>query len=44
MAYGGFQARGPIEVVAAGLRESHRNMGSELRLPPTLQLMETPDP
>ena len=28
MAYGGSQARGPIGVVAAGLRHSHSNAGS----------------
>ena len=29
MAYGGSQARGPIGAVAAGLRQSHSNTGSE---------------
>ena len=28
-AYGGSQARGPIGAVAAGLRQSHSNAGSE---------------
>jgi len=32
MAYGGSQARGPIGAVAAGLRHSHSNTRSELRL------------
>ena len=31
-AYGGSQARGLIGAVAAGLRQSHSNMGSEPRL------------
>ena len=43
-AYGGFQGRGLIGVVAAGLHHSHSNMGSELRLRPTPQLTATPDP
>ena len=34
-AYGGTQARVPLRAVAAGLRHSDSNMGSELRLPPT---------
>ena len=33
---GGSQARGWIRAVAAGLSQSHRNSGSELRLRPTL--------
>ena len=33
-AYGGSQARGPIGAVATGLRQSHSNAGSELRLQP----------
>ena len=37
-AYGGSQARGPIGAVATGLRQSHSNEGSELRLRPTPQL------
>jgi len=31
-AYGGSQARGLIGAVAAGLRQSHSNTGSKLRL------------
>ena len=42
-AYGGSQARGPIGAVAAGLRQSHSNAGSELHLRPTPQLTEMPD-
>ena len=42
-AYGGSQARGPIGAVAAGLRQSHSNAGSEPRLQPTPQLTATPD-
>ena len=38
MAYGSSQARGQIRAVAAGLRHSHSNTGSEP------QLMATPDP
>ena len=44
MACGGSQARGPIGVAAAGLRQSHSNAQSEPRLQPTPQLMATPDP
>ena len=43
-AYGGSQARGLIGVTAAGLHHSHSNSGYELCLPPTPQLMATPDP
>ena len=43
-AYGGSQARGRIGAVAAGLRQSHSNAGSEPRLRPTPQLTATPDP
>ena len=43
-AYGGFQARGLIGAVAAGLHHSHSNAGSKLRLQPTPQLMARPDP
>ena len=43
-AYGGSQARGRIGAVAASLRQSHSNAGSELRLQPTPQLTATPDP
>ena len=42
-AYGGSQARGRIGAVAAGLRHSHSNAVSELRLQPTPQLTATPD-
>ena len=35
MAYGGSQARSPIEATAAGLHHSHSNLGSELCLQPT---------
>ena len=44
MAYGGFQARGLIGTVAAGLCHSHSNVWSEPHLWPTPQLLETPDP
>ena len=43
-AHGGSQARGLIGAVATGLRYSHSNIGSELRLRPTPQLTATPDP
>ena len=43
-AYGGSQARGLIGAVAASLRQSHSNVGSEPRLQPTPQLTATPDP
>jgi len=43
-AYGSSQARGPIGAVAAGLRQSHNNTGSEPRLQPIPQLMATLDP
>ena len=42
-AYGGSQARGPIGAVAAGLRQSHSNEGSEPHLRPTSQLTAMPD-
>ena len=42
MAYGGSQTRGKIWATAADL--CHSNMGSELHLWPTLQLMAMPDP
>jgi len=42
--YGHSQARGPIGTVAAGLRQSHSNAGSELHLRFTPQLTATPDP
>ena len=44
MAHGNSQARGPTGAVAAGLRQSHSNAGSEPHLQPTSQLMEIPDP
>ena len=43
-AHGDSQARGLIGAVAAGLRHSHSNMGSEPCLRPTPQLTATPDP
>ena len=43
-AYGGSQAWVRIGAVAAGLRQSRSNVGSKLRLRPTLQLTATPDP
>ena len=43
-AYEGSQARGPTGAVAASLRHSHSNMGSELHLPPTPQLTAMLDP
>ena len=44
MAHGGSQARGLIGVVAASLRQSHINAGSELCLQLTPQLTATLDP
>ena len=44
VAYGGSQARGPIRAVAASLRQSHSNTGSEPRLQPTPHPTATPDP
>ena len=43
-AYGGSQGRGLIGAVAASLRQSHSNAGSEPRLQPTPQLTATSDP
>ena len=43
-AYGGSQTSGQIGAVAAGLHHSHNNTRTEPRLPPTPQLMATPDP
>ena len=43
-AYGDSQARGPIGAEAAGLHQSHSNVGSKLHLRPTRQLVATPDP
>ena len=42
-AYGGSQTRDLIGAVAASLRQSHSNAGSEPRLQPTPQLTATPD-
>ena len=42
MAYGGSQAMGRTGAVAAGLRQGHSNVGSELPLLPTTELMATP--
>ena len=42
--YGSSQARGLIEAVAAGLRQSHSNARSEPSLQPTPQLTATLDP
>ena len=42
LAYGGFQAMGPIGAVAAGLRHSHSNAGSEPHLQPQLTAMSDP--
>jgi len=44
VAYGGSQARGLIRAVAAGLRHSHSNAGSEPCLRPTPWLRATSDP
>ena len=43
-AHGSSQARSQIQAMAASLRHSHRNAGSELHLWPTPQLMVMPDP
>ena len=43
-AYGSYQARGGVIVVAASLHHSHSNAGSKLRLWSTPKLMATPDP
>ena len=43
-AYVGFQARGPIGAVAAGLHHSHSKARSELHLRPSPQLRATSDP
>ena len=42
--YGGSEARGLTGAIAASLRQSHSNEGSELHLQPTPQLTATPDP
>ena len=44
VAYGDSQASGRIGAVATGLRHSHSNFRSELRLGTTPQLMATLDP
>ena len=44
LAYGSSQARSPVGTSAAGLCHSQSNAGSKPRLPPTPQLMATPDP
>ena len=43
-AYGGSQARGLIGAVAAGLRHSHSDAGTEPHLQLTPQLTATPGP
>ena len=42
-AYRGFQAKGQVRAIAAGLHHSHSNSGSKPRLRPTPQLTATPD-
>ena len=42
-AHGGSQARGQVGAVAADLRQSHSNSGSEPCLRPIPQLTATPD-
>ena len=44
VAYGGFQPRGRMGAVAAGLHQSHSNAESKLSLQPTPQLMAMLDP
>ena len=44
VAYGDSQARGLIGAVAAGLRQSHSNVGSQPHRQPTPQLTATPGP
>ena len=44
VACGGSQARGLTGAVAAGLGQSHSNVGSQPRLGTTPQLTATPDP
>ena len=44
VAYGSSQARAWTGATAAGQHHSHSNVGSELRLRPTLQLTAMPDP
>ena len=42
--YGSSQARSQISTADASLGHSHSNIGSKPLLPPTLQLVATPDP
>ena len=44
MAYGSSQTRGQNGAIAARLRHSHSNVGSELHLQPKPKLPEMPDP
>ena len=44
VAYEGSQARNPVGAVAAGLHQSHSNVGSKPRIQPTPQLTATLDP
>jgi len=44
VAYGSSQARSQIGVVAAGIHQSHSNLGSESHMQPTPQLTAMPDP
>jgi len=44
MAYGSSQARGPNRTLDASLYQSHSDLGLELHLQPTLQLMAMLDP
>ena len=43
VAYGGSQARGLIQAIAASLHQRHSNSGSEPHLQPTPQLTAMPD-
>ena len=43
-ACGSSQARGRIRATGTGLCHGHGNLGSELHLQPTPQLLATPDP
>ena len=44
MAYGSFQARGPLKLQLQALCHSHSNTGSELHQQPMPELAATPDP
>ena len=44
VAYGNYLARGLIRAIAAGLRHSHRNVGSKLHRRPTPQINVMPVP